>query len=72
MELLVRVGLIIKILKICHKLYLRKYLQKIILYLEPSGFVTQIGGGFRQSNIRQAKPMVGRKVVDTLAVAQVK
>ena len=37
-----------------------------------SGFVAQLEGGFRWENIRQMKPMVGRKVVDTLSVAQAK
>ena len=44
----------------------------LLLVVKPylSGFVSQLGGGFRRSNIRRMKPMVGRKVVDTLSVAQ--
>ena len=44
----------------------------LLLVVKPylSGFVSQLGGGFRRSNIRRMKPMVGRKVVITFSVAQ--
>ena len=43
-----------------------------LLYFVPSAFVVQIEGVFRWENIRQMKPMVGRKVIDTLSVAESK
>ena len=46
--------------------------QKGSFIFQPSGFVAQLGGGFRQENLRHMKPMVERKVVDTLSVAQAK
>ena len=39
-------------------------------YSTPSGFVSQLGGGFRWENIRHMNPTVGRKVVHTFSVAQ--
>ena len=36
-----------------------------------SGFVTELGGGFRWINIHKIKLMVGRKVLVMLSVAQV-
>ena len=36
----------------------------------PSGFVAQLRGGFRQTNIRHIKPTVGRKVLHMFSVAQ--
>ena len=38
--------------------------------LNLSVIVAQLGGGFRQTNLCQMKPMVGRKFVDTFSVAQ--
>ena len=35
-----------------------------------SGFVAELGGGFRQINISQMKPMIERKVAVTFLVAQ--
>ena len=46
--------------------------KKCSFVFQPSGFIAQFEGGFRRINIRQMKPMVGRKVVDTLLVAQAK
>ena len=51
---------------------LKKSLEQISPCLEPSGFIAHLGGGFRRKNIHQMKPMVGRKVVDTISKAQAK
>ena len=44
----------------------------MFITLNLSGFLVQLEDGFRRINIRQMKSMVGRKVVDTLSLAQAK